>query len=94
VLDDLDQVLVMSVNPGFGGQRFIPQVAEKIRRIRGWILERGLDCRIAVDGGIGPETAAVVKEAGADVLVAGSAVFGAPDMREAIAALRGVPAIR
>ena len=94
VLDDLDQVLVMSVNPGFGGQRFIPQVLDKIRTIRGWITERGLDCRIAVDGGITPETAPRVIEAGADVLVAGSAVFGAEDMSRAIAALRGLPAVR
>ena len=94
VLDDLDQVLIMSVNPGFGGQRFIPQVLEKIRRIRGWITERGLDCRIAVDGGITPQTAPLVTEAGADVLVAGSAVFGAPDMAQAISALRGIPAVR
>lgn len=94
VLDDLDQVLVMSVNPGFGGQRFIPQVLDKIRNLRGWITERGLDCRIAVDGGITPETAPRVIEAGADVLVAGSAVFGAEDMGRAIAALRGLPAVR
>ena len=93
VLDDLDQVLIMSVNPGFGGQRFIPRVAEKIRRIRGWITERGLDCRIAVDGGITPETAEVVRAAGADVLVAGSAVFGRPDMRQAIMDLRGTPVL-
>ncbi len=89
VLDDLDQVLVMSVNPGFGGQRFIPQMLEKIRRLRAWISERGLTCRIAVDGGITAETAALVREAGADVLVAGSAVFGQPDMTRAIASLRG-----
>lgn len=91
VLDDVDQVLIMSVNPGFGGQRFIPQMTEKIRRIRGWITERGLDCRIAVDGGITPETARLVTEAGADVLVAGSAVFGASDVAQAIADLRGMP---
>jgi ribulose-phosphate 3-epimerase len=89
VLDDLDQVLVMSVNPGFGGQRFIPQVAAKIRRIRSWIDERGLDCRIAVDGGITPQTAPIVRDAGADVLVAGSAVFGQPDLAHAIVTLRG-----
>jgi len=94
VLDDLDQVLVMSVNPGFGGQRFIPQVLDKIRNLRSWIKERGLDCRIAVDGGITPETAPRVIEAGADVLVAGSAVFGVKDMSGAIAALRGLPAVR
>lgn len=94
VLDDVDLILVMSVNPGFGGQRFIPQVTEKIRRIRQWITERGLDCRISVDGGITPETSAIVREAGADVLVAGSAVFGAPDMPQAIHDLRGLAALR
>lgn len=94
VLDDVDLILVMSVNPGFGGQRFIPQVTEKIRRIRQWITERGLDCRISVDGGITPETSAIVREAGADVLVAGSAVFGAPDMPQAIQDLRGLAALR
>jgi ribulose-phosphate 3-epimerase len=89
ILPELDLVLVMSVNPGFGGQSYLPLVEDKIRTIRGWIEERGLATRISVDGGIGPSTAPRVLSAGADVLVAGSAVFGAPDAKRAIAALRG-----
>lgn len=88
VLDGLHHVLVMSVNPGFGGQRFLPSVLPKIRRLREKIDARGLSVRIEVDGGIGPDTAAAVRAAGADVLVAGSAVFGAGDYAAAIAALR------
>lgn len=89
ILPELDMVLVMSVNPGFGGQSYLPLVEDKIRTIRGWIKERGLATRLSVDGGIGPSTAPRVLSAGADVLVAGSAVFGAPDAKRAIAALRG-----
>ena len=73
VLDRLDLILVMTVNPGFGGQAFIPAMAEKIRRIRAMIGDRPI--RLEVDGGVTPETAAVVAAAGADTLVAGSAVF-------------------
>ena len=73
VLDDLDVVLVMSVNPGFGGQAFLPAMVEKIMRIKAMIGERPI--RIEVDGGIGPDTAPLVAAAGADVLVAGAAVF-------------------
>jgi ribulose-phosphate 3-epimerase len=88
VLDRLDLILVMTVNPGFGGQAFIPAMAEKIRRIRALIGDRPI--RLEVDGGVTPETAAVVTEAGADTLVAGSAVFrGGPAAYEAnIAAIR------
>ena len=88
VLDRLDLILVMTVNPGFGGQAFIPAMAEKIRRIRAMIGDRPI--RLEVDGGVTPETAAVVAEAGADTLVAGSAVFrGGPEAYEAnIAAIR------
>ncbi|CAA2142916.1 ribulose-phosphate 3-epimerase [Hyphomicrobium sp. ghe19] len=73
VLDRLDLILVMSVNPGFGGQSFIPAVVEKIRRIKAMVGARPID--IEVDGGVTPETARQVVEAGANVLVAGSAVF-------------------
>jgi ribulose-phosphate 3-epimerase len=89
VLDHVDLVLVMTVNPGYGGQRFIPAMIEKIRRLRAMIGDR--DIRIEVDGGITPETAPLVIEAGATVLVAGSAVFGRPPYDRAIAALRGGP---
>ena len=89
VLDDLDMVLVMSVNPGFGGQRFIPRALDKIRRLRQLLNSRGLKVDIEVDGGIDPDTAPKAIEAGANVLVAGTAVFHAKDYRAAIAALRG-----
>ncbi|WP_439578794.1 ribulose-phosphate 3-epimerase [Elioraea sp.] len=90
VLDRVDLVLVMTVNPGFGGQRFIPAQLDKIRELRRMIGERSI--RIEVDGGIMPETAKLVVEAGASVLVAGSAVFGAGDYAAAITALRPVTA--
>jgi ribulose-phosphate 3-epimerase len=86
VLDRLDLVLVMSVNPGFGGQKFIPESVEKIRRLRA--LLGGRPIRIEVDGGITSETAPLVIAAGADTLVAGSAIFGKPDYAAAIGALR------
>jgi ribulose-phosphate 3-epimerase len=86
VLDRIDLVLVMSVNPGFGGQKFIPESIEKIRRLRA--LLGGRPIRIEVDGGITAETAPAVIAAGADTLVAGSAIFGKPDYAAAIAALR------
>ncbi|MCL6608909.1 MAG: ribulose-phosphate 3-epimerase [Geminicoccaceae bacterium] len=86
VLDKIDLVLVMTVNPGFGGQKFIAAQLDKIRRVKAMIGERPI--RIEVDGGITPETAPLVIEAGASVLVAGSAVFGRPPYARAIAALR------
>ena len=88
ILPDLSMVLLMTVNPGFGGQRFIDTVVPKIRELRDEIDRRHLDVDIEVDGGIDPETARVVVDAGANVLVAGSAVFGRPDYRQAIAELR------
>jgi len=84
VLDDVDYVLVMSVNPGFGGQQFIPSSLDKLRRLRTLIRGRGLRVRVEIDGGIGPENAAEVVGAGAEILVAGSAVFGASDPGEAV----------
>lgn len=89
VLDDLDYVLLMTVNPGFGGQSFIPAVLPKIRDLRRLLNDRGLaHVRIEVDGGINEETAPLVTEAGADVLVAGNAVFSKPDRGQAIAGIR------
>lgn len=89
VLPDLDMVLVMSVNPGFGGQQFIQAVVPKIRALRAEIDRRGLATEIEVDGGIDPDTARTVLEAGATVLVAGTSVFHAKNgYRDAIAALR------
>ncbi|MDF1585479.1 ribulose-phosphate 3-epimerase [Marinimicrococcus flavescens] len=86
VLDQIDLVLVMTVNPGFGGQRFLPSQLEKLRRLRAMIGGRPI--HLQVDGGVTPETAPQVVAAGADVLVAGSAVFGKPDYAAAIEALR------
>ena len=87
-LDLLDMVVVMTVEPGFGGQKFMSDMLPKIRTIRAEIERRGLECDIEVDGGIDAVTAALVKDAGANVLVAGSSVFGKPDRAAAIEALR------
>jgi ribulose-phosphate 3-epimerase len=88
VLPLCDIILVMSVNPGFGGQKFIPEILPKIRQLRAACDARGLNPRIEVDGGINAETARQVIEAGADALVAGAYVYGAPDYARAISALR------
>ncbi|ACX52416.1 ribulose-phosphate 3-epimerase [Ammonifex degensii KC4] len=90
VLDLVDLVLVMSVNPGFGGQSFIPAVLPKISLLRSWIEERGLAVEIAVDGGVNRQTAPMVVKAGATVLVAGTAVFGAPDPRVVIQEFKSI----
>lgn len=87
IIPDLDMVLLMSVDPGFGGQSFIPRVLDKIRRLRAMIAAEGCSTLIEVDGGINRTTGALVAEAGADVLVAGSAVFHAADPEAEIAAL-------
>jgi ribulose-phosphate 3-epimerase len=76
-LDKLDMVLLMSVNPGFGGQKFIPHVLDKARKVRRMIEERGLKVSLEIDGGVGPANIREVAEAGVDTFVAGSAVFGA-----------------
>jgi ribulose-phosphate 3-epimerase len=88
VLGDCAQILVMTVNPGFGGQHYIEACTEKVRRLRGLAEARGLSLDIEVDGGINHETVEKVVAAGANVLVAGTAVFDAPDYRQAIADLR------
>lgn len=88
VLPYCDLVLVMSVNPGFGGQKFIPEAAGKIAELRRMIDERGLNTEIEVDGGINPETAKLCVDAGAAILVAGSAVFHAADPADMIRKLR------
>ena len=88
VLEELDLILVMSVNPGFGGQAFIEAVLPKIERLRKMIDKAGLDITLEVDGGVKPGVAKKVVEAGADMLVAGSAIFGSEDYGCAIQALR------
>jgi len=88
VLEDVDVILVMSVNPGFGGQSFLPSQLGKLSALRRKIDTRGLPIDLEVDGGISPSTARRVVEAGARVLVAGNAVFGKPDRARAIAEIR------
>ncbi len=88
LLDKCDMVLVMTVEPGYGGQSFMPDMLPKIKALREEITRRGLDIDIEVDGGINAKTAELVKEAGANVLVAGSSVFCAEDRAAAIDALR------
>jgi ribulose-phosphate 3-epimerase len=92
LLDMVDIILVMSVNPGFGGQKFITSQLAKIAALRALIDARGRDIRLEVDGGVDAKTAPRCIEAGADTLVAGTAVFGAPDYKAAIAAIRRGPA--
>lgn len=88
IITDLDQVLLMSVNPGFGGQPFIHATVEKVRRLRRLIEESGSKALINVDGGVNASTGALLAEAGADILVAGSYVFGADNPFEAIHSLK------
>ncbi|TXD32594.1 ribulose-phosphate 3-epimerase [Lujinxingia vulgaris] len=85
---DLDMVLIMSVNPGFGGQAFIPHTLEKIAQLKARLDDLGVDLDIEVDGGVSPSNAAQLRQAGANVLVAGSAIFGAPSYKDAIEAIR------
>ena len=88
VLDMLDLVLIMTVNPGFGGQEFIPQCLDKVARLREELTRRGLTTHISVDGGISLETAPPVYKAGADIFVVGSYVYGPPDPAAAVEELR------
>ena len=88
-LDQIDLVLVMTVEPGFGGQHFMAEQMDKVRALRRLFDDRNLDIRLEVDGGVDRNTAPVCIEAGADVLVAGSAVFRASDRREAVRLIRG-----
>lgn len=88
VLDKVDLILVMSVNPGFGGQKFIPGALKKLARIRRLIDESGYDIRLEVDGGVTVDNIAEVARAGADMFVAGSAIFNSPDYAATIAAMR------
>jgi ribulose-phosphate 3-epimerase len=94
VLGDVDQVLIMSVNPGFGGQQFIPSALDKIRLLRAMIRERGLAVDIEVDGGVKLDNVAAVVEAGANVIVSGSGIFGTKDYAATIAAMRAHGAAR
>ena len=88
VLDKVDMVLLMSVNPGFGGQAFIPATLDKLREARALIDASGFDIRLEIDGGVTPANIAEIAAAGADTFVAGSAIFSQPDYRAVIAAMR------
>jgi len=88
VLDDIDLVLVMSVNPGFGGQKFIPEAFNKVREVRELIVKSGSLARIEVDGGVGLNNAKELAAAGADILVAGNAVFGSADPKHTISLIK------
>lgn len=88
VLDKVDMVLLMSVNPGFGGQKFIPQTLTKLKQARELIDASGRDIRLEIDGGVGVQNIAEIAAAGADTFVAGSAIFGKPDYKEVIDAMR------
>ncbi|MCB1855055.1 MAG: ribulose-phosphate 3-epimerase [Halieaceae bacterium] len=88
VLDKVDMVLLMSVNPGFGGQSFIPATLDKLREARALIDASGLDIRLEIDGGVTPDNIAEIAAAGADTFVAGSAIFNAPDYRQVIDTMR------
>ena len=88
VLDKLDLVLIMSVNPGFGGQSFIPSALDKLRRVREMIDVSGRPIRLEVDGGVKPSNIGEIARAGADTFVAGSAVFNEPDYAAVIAAMQ------
>ena len=90
IAPDLDLVMLMSVNPGFGGQKFIPSMVEKTRKLRELLDRAGSQALIEIDGGVNRETGKLLVDAGADVLVAGSAVFGAPDPVAEVAALKAL----
>jgi ribulose-phosphate 3-epimerase len=88
VMDKLDMILLMSVNPGFGGQSFIPSALPKLREVRKRIDESGFNIRLEIDGGVKTENIREIKEAGADTFVAGSAIFGKPDYKKIIDDMR------
>jgi len=87
-MDKVDIILLMSVNPGFGGQAFIPSTLNKLKAVRKLINDSGHDIRLEVDGGVGINNIAEIAAAGADMFVAGSAIFGTDDYAETIAAMR------
>ena len=88
VMDKVDMILLMSVNPGFGGQKFIPSTLDKLTEARALIDQSGLDIRLEVDGGVGPANIAEIAAAGADTFVAGSAIFNQPDYKAVIDQMR------
>lgn len=94
VLSEVDLILIMSVNPGYGGQQFLPQAIERVRTVRGWLNEIGSHAELQVDGGVSAGNAAALAQAGASVLVAGSSVYGADGAAAGVARLRSALAIQ
>ncbi|MFQ5559575.1 MAG: ribulose-phosphate 3-epimerase [Nitrospinota bacterium] len=90
IIEDIDLLLIMSVNPGFGGQKFLPSVLKKVEIAKGLVLQSGCDVEIEVDGGITADNASSLKSAGADILVAGSSVYKSKDYTKAITKLKGL----
>ena len=88
ILEDLDLVMLMSVNPGFGGQSFIPSTLDKVRELKGMIDQKNLTVGIEIDGGVSPSTISAISDAGVNIFVAGSAVFGAEDYSKAISTMK------
>ena len=88
VMDKLDMILLMSVNPGFGGQSFIPSALDKLRQVRKRIDDSGLNIRLEIDGGVKTDNIRAIKAAGADTFVAGSAIFSQPDYKKVIDEMR------
>lgn len=88
VMDKLDMILLMSVNPGFGGQKFIPNTLNKLREVRQLIDDSGFDIRLEIDGGVTADNIKAIAEAGADTFVAGSAIYNKPDYAQAVTAMR------
>ncbi|MDF5517833.1 ribulose-phosphate 3-epimerase, partial [Vibrio parahaemolyticus] len=88
IMDKVDMILLMSVNPGFGGQSFIPHTLDKLRAVRKMIDESGRDIRLEIDGGVKVDNIREIAEAGADMFVAGSAIFGEPDYKQVIDQMR------
>ena len=88
ILEDLDFILIMSVNPGFGGQQFIPSALDKVAQLKTILRERGLSTLIQIDGGVNAGTISLISQAGVDVFVAGSAIFGSEDYRKTICELK------
>ncbi|WP_043884697.1 ribulose-phosphate 3-epimerase, partial [Vibrio antiquarius] len=88
IMDKVDMILLMSVNPGFGGQSFIPHTLDKLRAVRKMIDESGRDIRLEIDGGVKVDNIREIAEAGADMFVAGSAIFGQPDYKQVIDQMR------
>ena len=88
IINDLDMVLLMSVNPGFGGQKFIPSVVEKAQKLKELIIRKNANCLIEVDGGVNNKNISILKEAGVDIVVAGSYVYNSDDYKKAIESLQ------